>query len=232
MTALLLIVPLTGIYPFFVMQALCFALLACAFNLLIGYGGLLSFGHAMFLGTAGYFHGACAEGLGPAARTRNPGRHRRRRRAWRHHRPHRYPPSGHLFLDDHAGAVAAVVFHLSADAVHPWRGRHPGHSAGLSVRNFQSLQPDDALLRHPRRLPVRLPADLPHHQLAVRRGAEGDPRERAARDLARLQDRPIQAARLYPVRHAGGLCRRAEGVRRAECLADRRALEHVRAKSC
>jgi branched-chain amino acid transport system permease protein len=36
------------------MQALCFALLACAFNLLIGYGGLLSFGHAMFLGTGGY----------------------------------------------------------------------------------------------------------------------------------------------------------------------------------
>jgi branched-chain amino acid transport system permease protein len=54
MTALLLIVPLTSVYPFFVMQALCFALLACAFNLLIGYGGLLSFGHAMFLGTAGY----------------------------------------------------------------------------------------------------------------------------------------------------------------------------------
>src|ERR1700750_2042486 len=54
MTALLLIVPFTGVYPFFVMQALCFALLACAFNLLIGYGGLLSFGHAMFLGTAGY----------------------------------------------------------------------------------------------------------------------------------------------------------------------------------
>src|SRR4030081_4080701 len=54
MTALLLIVPLTGVYPFFVMQALCFALLACAFNLLIGDGGLRSFGHAMFLGTAGY----------------------------------------------------------------------------------------------------------------------------------------------------------------------------------
>lgn len=55
MTALLMIVPLTGLYPFFVMQGLCFALLACAFNLLIGYGGLLSFGHAMFLGSAGYF---------------------------------------------------------------------------------------------------------------------------------------------------------------------------------
>ena len=57
MTAMLAIVPLTGIYVFFVMQALCFALLACAFNLLIGYSGLLSFGHAMFLGTAGYVSG-------------------------------------------------------------------------------------------------------------------------------------------------------------------------------
>jgi branched-chain amino acid transport system permease protein len=55
MAVLLALVPATGIYPFFVMQALCFALLACAFNLLIGFGGLLSFGHAMFLGSAGYF---------------------------------------------------------------------------------------------------------------------------------------------------------------------------------
>ncbi|WP_371425064.1 branched-chain amino acid ABC transporter permease [Tardiphaga sp.] len=67
MTALLLVVPLTGVYPFFVMQALCFALLACAFNLLIGYGGLLSFGHAMFLGTAGYCtaHALKVWGLAP-----------------------------------------------------------------------------------------------------------------------------------------------------------------------
>src|SRR6476646_5545365 len=54
MALLLAAVPFSGIYPFFVMQALCFALLACAFTLLIGYGGLLSFGHAMFMGTAGY----------------------------------------------------------------------------------------------------------------------------------------------------------------------------------
>ena len=67
MAALLVIVPWTGIYPFFVMQALCFALLACAFNLLIGYGGLLSFGHAMFLGTAGYIsaHALKVWGLPP-----------------------------------------------------------------------------------------------------------------------------------------------------------------------
>jgi branched-chain amino acid transport system permease protein len=42
------------VYPVFLMKVMCFALFACAFNLLIGYGGLLSFGHAMFFGSAGY----------------------------------------------------------------------------------------------------------------------------------------------------------------------------------
>ena len=42
------------VYPIFLMNVLCMALFACAFNLLIGFGGLLSFGHAMFLGMAGY----------------------------------------------------------------------------------------------------------------------------------------------------------------------------------
>ena len=42
------------IYPVFMMKVMCFALFACAFNLLIGFGGLLFFGHAMFLGSAGY----------------------------------------------------------------------------------------------------------------------------------------------------------------------------------
>ena len=42
------------LYPVFLMRALCMALFACAFNLLLGYVGLLSFGHAAYLGTAGY----------------------------------------------------------------------------------------------------------------------------------------------------------------------------------
>ncbi len=42
------------VYPVFLMKAMCFALFAAAFNLLVGYAGLLSFGHAMFLGSAGY----------------------------------------------------------------------------------------------------------------------------------------------------------------------------------
>ena len=52
--AVLVVAPLVGLYPVFLMKALCFALFACAFNLLLGFCGLLSFGHAMFLGSAGY----------------------------------------------------------------------------------------------------------------------------------------------------------------------------------
>ncbi len=55
------------IYPLFLMKVMCFALFACAFNLLIGYGGLLSFGHAMFFGFAGYIaaHAAKVWGFNP-----------------------------------------------------------------------------------------------------------------------------------------------------------------------
>ena len=55
------------IYPLFLMKVMCFALFACAFNLLIGYGGLLSFGHAMFFGSAGYIsaHAAKVWGFNP-----------------------------------------------------------------------------------------------------------------------------------------------------------------------
>lgn len=54
--AIALVAPF-GIYPVFLMKLLCFALFACAFNLLLGYAGLLSFGHAAFLATGGYITG-------------------------------------------------------------------------------------------------------------------------------------------------------------------------------
>jgi len=64
--ALLLVAPFVG-YPIFLMKVLCFALFACAFNLLIGFTGLLSFGHAMFFGFAAYVsaHAAKVWGLSP-----------------------------------------------------------------------------------------------------------------------------------------------------------------------
>ena len=49
-----LCVPLLGIYPVFMMELLCFAMFACAYNLLLGFGGMLSFGHAAFFGSAAY----------------------------------------------------------------------------------------------------------------------------------------------------------------------------------
>jgi branched-chain amino acid transport system permease protein len=55
------------LYPVFIMKALCFALFACAFNLLIGYVGLVSFGHALYFGWAGYLaaHAAKVWGVQP-----------------------------------------------------------------------------------------------------------------------------------------------------------------------
>jgi branched-chain amino acid transport system permease protein len=55
--ALAMTAPFIGLYPVFGMKLLCFALFACAFNLLLGFTGLLSFGHAAFFGGAAYITG-------------------------------------------------------------------------------------------------------------------------------------------------------------------------------
>jgi branched-chain amino acid transport system permease protein len=67
--ALAIVAPLIGLYPVFVMKLLCFALFACAFNLLLGFTGLLSFGHAAFFGMAAYIAGWIVkeQGWGPLA---------------------------------------------------------------------------------------------------------------------------------------------------------------------
>jgi branched-chain amino acid transport system permease protein len=66
MVAFLIVAPFV-LYPVFLMKALCFALFACAFNLLIGYVGLVSFGHALYFGWAGYLAAYAAKvwGLPP-----------------------------------------------------------------------------------------------------------------------------------------------------------------------
>lgn len=60
----LLLAPLLGAYPVFVLKVLCFGLFACSFNLLIGYTGLLSFGHAAFFGGAAYLAGHALKNWG------------------------------------------------------------------------------------------------------------------------------------------------------------------------
>jgi branched-chain amino acid transport system permease protein len=62
--AALLVAPFVGAYPVFVMKLMCFALFASAFNLLLGYTGLLSFGHAAFLGGSAYVAGYAMKSWG------------------------------------------------------------------------------------------------------------------------------------------------------------------------
>jgi branched-chain amino acid transport system permease protein len=66
MAGILAVAPI-WVYPVFLMKVMCFALFASAFNLLLGFGGLLSFGHAMFMGSAGYVaaYSAKSWGLNP-----------------------------------------------------------------------------------------------------------------------------------------------------------------------
>ncbi len=124
-----LVVAPFALYPVFLMKGLCYALLALAFNLLLGYGGLLSFGHAAYFGMASYVcayaarSGACRpnsrSSRAAAAGVLGP----RVRRA-------RHPPPGHLFRHDHARPGADGVFLLPPGAVHRRRGRHPGVPRG------------------------------------------------------------------------------------------------------
>ncbi len=84
------------------------------------------------------------------------------------------------------------------------------------------------VLRRARDLPARLPLDLPRDPLAVRPGPEGHPRERAARDLARLPRRAVQAARVRALGDAlPGLAGGDQGHRLPARVAHRRALDDV-----
>ena len=144
---LLLVAPFL-FYPVFLMKVLCFALFACAFNLLLGYGGLLSFGHAAYFGMASYvsaytakFWGVTPEisiilgtvtgaALGLVVRLA------------------RHPAARHLLLHDHPGAGPDGVFLLAADAtLHGRRGRHPGGAARQPPRRPEPRRRPDALLR-------------------------------------------------------------------------------------
>jgi branched-chain amino acid transport system permease protein len=64
-----LVVPLVGVYPVFMMTLLCFAMFACAYNLLLGFSEMLSFGHAAFFGSSAYATAwlATAKGWGPCS---------------------------------------------------------------------------------------------------------------------------------------------------------------------
>src|SRR6516164_1129811 len=160
MAGALIIAPMFA-YPVFLMKALCFALFACAFNLLIGYVGLLSFGHALFFGWASYVGAHAAKVWG-------------------------FPPELAILSGTATGAGADDVFLRHPSAVHSRRGRHPGSAARKAVRVHRPRGPDQHVRHRAGHLPRLFPADLSDHQFALRRGAQGDTRERGARGLTRL----------------------------------------------
>ena len=129
-----------AIYLVFIMKVLCFALFACAFNLLLGFVGLLSFGHAAFLGTAAYVAGYAAKVWGLTPRTRDHCGHACFGGARLRIRQPRHSPPGHLFRDDHAGAVADDLFSVGSVQVHRRRGRYSGDPARQTFRAYRSVQ--------------------------------------------------------------------------------------------
>ena len=188
MVALIAVAPFVA-YPFFVMQALCFALFACAFNLLIGYVGLLSLGHAMFLGAASYVcaHAAKVWGLEPVS-----GDPRRRRRS--------------AVLGFVAGALSIrsqgiyfamitvalsqMIYFFCVEA--PFTHGEDGIQGVPQGRAFGLIDSVEPALLYVFVAVVFLFGFLTVYrigQFAVRRDPQGDPRERAARDLARLSRR-------------------------------------------
>ena len=159
---------------------------------------------------------SCRKGLGARSGAGDPGRRRlfggarpRRRRAVD-------PQPRHLLRDDHRRAVADGLFLLRARRPSPTaRTASRACRRGASLGLIDLSQTGHALCLRRRDLPVRLSGDLSHHQFAVRRSAQGDPRERAARDFARLPRRPLQARRLRPVGGARGPRRRDQGAGRS-----------------
>ena len=177
------------------MQMLCIALFACAFNLLIGYVGLLSFGHAMFLGMASYVsaHAAKVWGLEPelailcgvasaaalglvtgALAIRSQG----------------------IYFAMITVALSQMIYFFCVEA--PFTHGEDGIQSvpqGFAFGLIDLSKPSLLYIVRRGDFPARVLHRLSHDQFAVRRDPEGDPRERAARDLARLSRRRATSSR-------------------------------------
>ena len=174
-------------YPLFLMKALCFALFACAFNLLIGYVGLLSFGHAAFFGTAAYITAYAVKvwGFGRSPAFSPAPRSRRVLGAvfgWLAIRRQG------IYFAMITLALAQMVYFVALAGANSPAARTASRRC-RAARCSALIDLDRPLAMYYFVLAVflrRLRRHLPHDPFAVRPGAEGDPRERAARDLARL----------------------------------------------
>ena len=196
------------------MKVLCFALFACAFNLLIGYrrAAVVRPRHVPRHGRLR--RGARGQGLGLAAGARrsSPAPRRRGCSAW----------SSALLAIRRQGIYFAMITLALAQMVYffclqaPFTGGEDGIQAVPRGKLFGLHRPRPTSARCTTSvLAIFLAGFLLIYRIdpfAVRPGAEGDPRERAARDLARLRHRPLQAAGLRAVGRARRPRRRHQGA--------------------
>jgi hypothetical protein len=227
----LILAPFFGAYPVFVMKLMCFALFAAAFNLLLGFTGLLSFGHAAFLGGSAYVAGHAMKvwGLTPELGL-IAGTLAGAFLGWIFGIAG-HPPAGHLLRDDHAGARADDVLRRAAGQVHRRRRRLAGRAARQAVRAHRPVERPHDVLRGAGRGGAGLPADRAHHPLAVRAGVEGHQGERAARAVAGLRREPLQAAGLRDFGGAVGPGRFAQDAGAGLCHACPTCTGPLRARS-
>ncbi len=174
---LALAAPVLGLYPVFLMKLLCFAMFACAFNLLLGYTKMLSFGHAAYFGSSAYVTGwlVTAHGWGTIAGILA-------------------GVAAALLLGLAIGAIAvrrqgiyfamitlalvpAGVLRLPAGAVHGRRERPAGHAARKRFRIDRPRPRHHDVLLRAGGLCRRVRVHSPHRALAFRPGSQGDPRE-------------------------------------------------------
>ena len=184
------------------MKLLCFAMFACAYNLLLGFSGMLSFGHAAFFGSAAYITGwlVTAHGWGtvPAILAGVAvamllglliGALAIRRRG--------------IYFAMITLALAQLVYFVCLEA--PFTGGENGlqgvpRGTLLGVA-AAAVRPADVLPRA-RGVRRRVPLHPSRGALPVRAGAESHPRERIARHLARLRRAALQAGGVRAVGHA------------------------------
>ena len=203
-----------SLYPVFLMQVLCFALFACAFNLLIGYVGLLSFGHAAFFGMGAYVAALDDEVLGlDAASSAIIARRRRPAAVLGLVLGYLAIRRQGIYFAMITLALAQMVYFFCLEA--PFTGGEDGIQPVPRGHLFGVIDLGNDMAMYccrARRCSWSASCCPPHHPFAVRPGAEGDPRERAARHLARLPHRPLQADRLRAVGGARRRCRRHQGA--------------------
>jgi branched-chain amino acid transport system permease protein len=146
------------------MKALCFGLFACAFALLLGQGGLLSFGHAAFFGSAAYVTGFMLKSLGMTPEIAIFGGTAAAGAARLHLRSHCDPPSGDIYFAMITLALSQIIYSMRLRAT--WTGGDNGLTnipPRQPVRVVRDRKAGGALRGRARLVLDRLPHLLPRH---------------------------------------------------------------------